>query len=76
MILGVPEELVWTLVGTIGGFLLNVARQWWRDKRERKTLVQALSAEIEHNEKVVENIEERWGWRDLKNMINDPDFER
>ena len=74
MILGVPEGLVWALVGTIVGFLLNGARQRWRDKRERKTLVRALSAEIEHNEKVAENLEERWGWRDLKNMINDPDL--
>ena len=67
------EVLGW-VVSAVVGFLLSEARQWWRDKRDRQTLVQALSAEIEQNAKVTETIEARYSGRDLKNMINDPDL--
>jgi len=63
--------IVEAIVGAVVGFLLGEARQRWRDKRERETLVRALAAEIEQNAKVTDTIEQRYSGRDLKNMIND-----
>lgn len=67
------EVLGW-VVSVVVGFLLSEVRQRWQDKRERQTVVQGLSSEIEQNAKVTETIEARYSGRDLKNMINGPDL--
>ena len=74
MILGIPEWLVTLVGGAVLGFLFRQVEKRRQDNRERKTLVRALSAEIEGNAKVTETIEARYSGRDLRKMINDRDL--
>lgn len=47
------------LAGSVGAlivFFLGMAREWWRNRRERRGLLRLLLAEIDHNVEVVEAV--------------------
>jgi hypothetical protein len=62
-------------LGALLVFVLGVAREWWRNERERRGLLRLLLAEIEHNAEVVRTIAERLRREfPVEDLIGHPDF--
>lgn len=70
-----PDVLLSGIVGALLVFGLGIAREWWRNEQERRSLLRLLLAEIKHNGEVLFTVSERL--RDqapVADLIGHPNF--